>query len=307
MSVRKNIPLFLVFLYRQIADNLKNKTLRKLKKFQADKYTKSRKLKNLTSSYTFNEIILKERDFKAAQKTWLDKESKQKRSRMKYFDFLKIRLECQNNLKRKRDELTSLMQMPNDPENDKNVRSKSSAIDELNLDLKDLENKEKLARIEYKRDVDECTRHSNKYQYDMSLIYDQMQSFEVKRLNIFKEILFDVYADVNLSSLNGSSFGQINHIYKKHESYLKQLNPDEDTRWWDLHRGLSCSEMVWPKFEDPLNRFGQKIESVAGSSTHDVRVSYANSPKKVVNQVVDNRISRMEQEKLRAGCRKMIF
>jgi len=320
-------------IHQNISDSLLSKAHTKLKAFTTKNYTKSLNPIKKISKLTLKETINNDKEFKNIQKQWINLDNKQKDLKIKFLASTQERRDADSALKSARETLKLLIysggvhgpfgssskgisgisvfrkpssaikftknraanavqknsaRIPSKEETDNKVKSMNEKIDKYSANLSICENNENKLRQEYQKAVEECHKLIPTYRLEMSKIYAKLQDEEFKRLVFLQGILNDICYDLDISKNL-----KISHVYNKQREYLAILDPENDVKWWDKHRGMSAVEMVWPKFEDRFSKHAMHssrsssqnicIKSTPPTSTREVNICYANSPNRIEN------------------------
>jgi hypothetical protein len=106
--------------------------------------------------------------------------------------------------------------------------------------------KEEVARNreKYEASLKELTDYNQKYQDDMTEVFEKCQEFEEKRLNFFKETMFGIHACLDISS--DPALAQ---IYREFRQVVDAADSGRDLKWWSQNHGVGMPPN-WPVFEE---------------------------------------------------------
>lgn len=103
----------------------------------------------------------------------------------------------------------------------------------------------------YNACLNDLNAYNAKYIEDMTLVFQQCQEFERKRIDFFKKTLFDIHQCLDLSV--DSRFSQ---VYTDLHQTISNTDADKDLKWWSNTHGAEMA-MAWPEFEEYSPEFKQ--------------------------------------------------
>lgn len=95
----------------------------------------------------------------------------------------------------------------------------------------------------YMQALAEINEYNAKYMEDMTVVFEKCQEFEEKRLNFFKETLFEIHGCLNISQN-----AELPKIYEEYRHTIQNADAYKDLKWWSNNHGVGMA-MNWPVFE----------------------------------------------------------
>lgn len=95
----------------------------------------------------------------------------------------------------------------------------------------------------YEQALQEISQYNTKYIEEMTLVFEKCQSLEEKRLNFFKEILFNIHGCLNIAN-----DPDLPIIYEEYRHTIQNADASKDLKWWSNNHGIGMI-MNWPQFE----------------------------------------------------------
>lgn len=99
-------------------------------------------------------------------------------------------------------------------------------------------------REKYEASLKELTDYNQKYQDDMTEVFEKCQEFEEKRLNFFKETLLSIHTCLDISS-----DPTLSQIYREFRQVIEAADSAKDLKWWSQNHGTGMPPN-WPVFEE---------------------------------------------------------
>lgn len=96
----------------------------------------------------------------------------------------------------------------------------------------------------YEQALQEINDYNAKYMEDMTVVFQKCQEFEEKRLNFFKEMLFNIHGCLNISADT-----ELPQIYEEYRHTIQNADSKKDLKWWENNHGIGMA-MNWPQFEE---------------------------------------------------------
>jgi len=212
-------------LHTTIRDDLQNEVVTQIRNWQKDAFHK-------------NVMNLKERkemedQFKKVQKPWAKILAKVNKAKHDYHNACKA-------------EKSALNQ-------ERNASSDSSLSPDQVKKMQDrvAKSKEEVqkTREKYEAALQEITQYNPKYLEEMREVFDRCQEMEAKRLKFFKDAMFLIHKNINISDKE-----QLPQIYEEFHHTISNADYMKDLKWWSNNHGVNMA-MNWPIFEEYSEEF----------------------------------------------------
>lgn len=125
-------------------------------------------------------------------------------------------------------------------------------------------------REKYDSSLRELTDYNQKYQEDMTDVFEKCQEFEDKRLKFFRDILLTIH-----SCLDISSDATLPAIYQEMKQVISASDSDKDLKWWSTNHGTGMPTN-WPVFEEytpDLHNISKKERKIVSQIVHQDSVT----------------------------------
>lgn len=225
-------------LHMKMKDKLTDNVIKDIKHWQKDNFHKS--MINIREKKEIDD------EFKRVQKPWARILERVNKAKQDYH------LACKNERTLKNQERNAVSDTSISTDQLKKIQERvSRAKEEV------LRNKER-----YEMCLKEINQINPIYIHEMTQVFDKCQEFEEKRLNFFKEILFNIH-----NCLNISNDTELPLIYEEYRHTIQNADATKDLKWWSSTYGVGMS-MTWPQFESFSEEFREIIRDPKAKKVH---------------------------------------
>ncbi|GAB1601281.1 protein kinase C and casein kinase substrate in neurons protein 1-like isoform X4 [Argonauta hians] len=207
-------------LHNEVAERLANNVYLQVKQWNKDNYHRT--------MMNFRECKDKEDSFKRAQKPWMKR----------YNKLVIAKKEYHSSCKQER----STANQENNAKGDPSVPV--DQVKKLGEKLAKCRIEVDASREKYKAALHDLNSYNPKYIEEMTLVFNECQEMERRRLTFFKQMLFGIHQCLDLSQ--DQRFAE---IYRQFYQEINCADCEKDLRWWSNIYGAGMS-MNWPAFEE---------------------------------------------------------